>query len=104
MCKRIDCPGPAPQIEPNESLESVGDHWEPKDEPGPSDDQAAKTGIEARTRPIKTAGGVNARATKSHLLDVATRLDIRGRWSMSKADLVVAIVKANRSASAKAAR
>ena len=86
------------------SFEKVGDHWEPKDEPGPSDDQDAKTGVEARTRPVKTAGGVNARATKSHLLDVATRLDIRGRWAMSKADLVAAIDKANRSASAKAAR
>ena len=86
------------------SFEKVGDHWEPKDEPGPSDDQDAKTGVEARTRPVKTAGGVNARATKSHLLDLATRLDIRGRWAMSKADLVAAIDKANRSASAKAAR
>jgi hypothetical protein len=86
------------------SFEKVGDHWEPKDEPGPSDDQDAKTGVEARTRPVKTAGGVNARATKTHLLEVATRLDIRGRWAMSKADLVEAIDKANRSATARAAR
>ena len=86
------------------SFEKVGDHWEPKDEPGPSDDQDAKTGVEARTRPVKTAGGVNARASKAHLLEVATRLDIRGRWAMSKADLVVAIDNANPSATAKAAR
>ena len=86
------------------SFEKVGDHWEPKDEPGPSDGQDAKTGVEARTRPVKTAGGVNARATKTHLLEVATRLDIRGRWAMSKADLVTAIDKANRSATSKAAR
>ena len=82
----------------------VGDHWGPKDEPGPSDDQDAKTGVEARTKPVKTAGGVNARASKAHLLEVATRLDIRGRWAMSKADLVAAIDKASRSATAKAAR
>jgi hypothetical protein len=86
------------------SFEKVGDHWEQKDEPGPSDEQDAKTGVEALTRPAKTAGGVNARATKSHLLDVAKRLDIRGRWAMSKADLVAAIDAANRRASAKAAR
>ena len=72
------------------SFEKVGDHWEPKDEPGPSDDQDAKTGVEARTRPVKTAGGVDARASKAHLLEVATRLDISGRWAMSKADLVTA--------------
>jgi hypothetical protein len=83
------------------SFEKVGDHWEPKDEPGPSDDQDAKTGVEARTKPVKTAGGVDARASKVHLLEVATRLDIRGRWTMTKADLVTAIDKANRSATAK---
>jgi ChaB len=86
------------------SFEKVGDHWEPKDKPGPSDDQDAKTGVEARMRPVKTAGGVDARATKTHLLEVATRLDIRGRWAMSKADLVAAIDKANRSATARSAR
>ncbi len=86
------------------SFEKVGDHWEPKDEPGPSDDQDARTGVDARTSPAKTAGGVDARARKAHLLEVAARLDIRGRWAMSKADLVTAIDKANRSATARAAR
>jgi cation transport regulator ChaB len=86
------------------SFEKVGDHWEPKDEPGPSDDQDAKTGLEARTKPVKTAGGVNARATKAHLMEVATRLGIRGRWTLSKTELVAAIDQANRSATAKAAR
>lgn len=86
------------------SFEKVGDHWEPKDEPGPSDDQDAKTGVEALTTPVKTAGGVDARASKAHLLEVATRLDIRGRSRLTKSDLVTAIDKANRSATAKAAR
>ncbi len=62
------------------------------------------TPIEARTRPVKTAGGVNARASKAHLLEVATRLGIGGRWAMSRADLVAAIDTANRAASSKAAR
>jgi hypothetical protein len=86
------------------SFEKVGDHWEPKDERGPSDDQDAKIGVEARMNPVKTAGGVDARASKTHLLHLATRLDIRGRWKMTKADLVVAIDKANHRASATAAR
>ena len=47
---------------------------------------------------------MNARATKAHLLEVATRLEIRDRWAMSKADLVAAIDKANRSATAHASR
>jgi ChaB len=84
------------------SFEKVGDHWEPKDHPGPSDDQDAKIGVEARKRPVKTAGGVDARASKTHLLEVATRLDVRGRWAMKKAELVAAIDKANHSATARA--
>ncbi len=86
------------------SFEKVGDRWEPKDVAGPSDDQDAKTGVEARKKPVETAGGVNAHATKAHLLEVATRLEIRGRWAMSKAELVEAIDKANRRATAKASR
>ena len=86
------------------SFEKVGDHWEPKSERGPSDDQDAKSGVDARKNPVKTAGGVDARASKEHLVQIAKRLDIRGRSKMTKADLVVAIDKANQSASAKSLR
>ena len=86
------------------SFEKVGDRCKPKGKPGPSDDQDVKSGVEARTSPVDTAGGVDARAGKAHLLELATRLDNRGRWTMSKADLVAAIRKANRSATTKAAR
>jgi len=48
--------------------EKVGDHWEPKDHPGPSDAQAEQKGKAARNRPRQTAGGVDANATKEHLL------------------------------------
>src|ERR1700761_3281034 len=49
------------------SYEKVGDHWEPKDEKGPSDAQAARSGSSARKgRP--TAGGVDANASKKHLM------------------------------------
>src|SRR4051794_13633329 len=76
------------------SFEKVGDHWEPKDEKGPSDKQAAKSGGSARSGG-KTAGGVDANASKSHLMDVAKKLDITGRSRMSKDELVDAIQKAN---------
>lgn len=76
------------------SFEKVGDHWEPKDEKGPSDKQAAKSGKSAR-KGGETAGGVDANASKSHLYDIARRLDIRGRSTMDKDELVDAIQKAN---------
>jgi cation transport regulator ChaB len=75
-------------------FEKVGDHWEAKDSKGPSDKQAAKSGTSAR-RGGKTAGGVDANASKSHLMDVAKRLDISGRSKMNKDELVDAIKKAN---------
>ncbi|NMR20047.1 ChaB family protein [Cellulomonas fimi] len=73
------------------SYEKVGDHWEPKDEKGPSDAKAPG----GRGTRAETAGGVDANASKQHLYDVAKRLDIRGRSSMSKGELVDAIQKAN---------
>ena len=86
------------------SFEKVGDHWEPKAKKGPSDAQDAKRGRAARQSSTKTAGGVNAYASKAHLLDIAKRLDVTGRTKMTKAELVEAIDKANRSATAKASR
>nr|WP_218617272.1 ChaB family protein [Cryptosporangium aurantiacum] len=83
------------------SFEKVGDHWEPKDRKGPSDKQAAKSGAAAR-RGGKTAEGVDANASKSHLQDVARSLDIRGRSTMTKSELVEAIKKANRKKTAAA--
>ncbi|HEX2772746.1 MAG TPA: ChaB family protein [Micromonosporaceae bacterium] len=74
------------------SFEKVGDHWEPKGRKGPSDAQAAGG---AGARRGKTAGGVDANASKEHLMDVARRLDVRGRSRMTKAQLVEAIQKAN---------
>jgi hypothetical protein len=78
--------------------EKVGDHWEPKEEKGPSDEQAAG-GIDT-DRP--TAGGVDANASKKHLQEVAKRLDVPGRSSMTKDELVDAIGKANDRETAKA--
>ncbi len=75
------------------SYEKVGDHWEVKSSKGPSDARARSGGPNAKG---ETAEGVNATATKKHLLDVAKRLDISGRTSMNKDELVEAIKKANR--------
>lgn len=84
------------------SFEKVGDHWEPKDKKGPSDAQSAQSGRDARDHPEASAEGVDANASKSHLLDIARRLDVRGRSRMTKDELVQAIERANRKATAKA--
>jgi cation transport regulator ChaB len=81
------------------SFEKVGDHWEPKDHKGPSDAQAA-SGARGPQRP--TAGGVDANATKKHLMEIAKRLDISGRSTMTKDELVAAIGKANERSTRKA--
>ena len=65
------------------AYEKVGDHWEKKDSMGPSDKRA------------EPQGGVDANATKAHLVKVAKRLGISGRSSMKKKQLVDAIQKAN---------
>ena len=75
------------------SFEKVGDHWEPKEggRQGPSDEQSATP----RDTPGESFGGVDANASKQHLLGIARRLGIGGRSSMSKKELAAAIQKAN---------
>ncbi|HET9874911.1 MAG TPA: ChaB family protein [Mycobacterium sp.] len=75
------------------SFEKVGDHWEAKKRKGPSDKRAERGGLH---NPIPSAEGVDANASKQHLLGVARRLDIRGRSTMRKSELVDAIRKENR--------
>ncbi len=85
------------------SFEKVGDHWETKDggAKGPSDAQAARRGAAAR-RGGRTAEGVDANASKAHLMELARRLEVPGRSRMTKPELVEALIKANRAATAKA--
>lgn len=74
--------------------EKVGDHWELKDEPGPSDDQAAQRGRAAREQPRETAGGVDVRgSTKAELYERARRAGVRGRSRMTKLELGQAIAR-----------
>ncbi|MFC8046183.1 ChaB family protein [Nocardia sp. NPDC057353] len=81
------------------SYEKVGDHWEAKEQRGPSDEHAERRGLHTGG---ETAEGVNANATKKHLLELAGRLQITGRWRMRKDELVDAIQRANRRATAAA--
>lgn len=72
--------------------EKVGDSWRPKEEYGPSDARAEEGGLDSDA---PTAGGVDANASKAHLYDVATELEVRGRSRMTKAELVEAIQREN---------
>jgi hypothetical protein len=83
------------------SFEKVGDHWEPKGRRGPSDEQAARG---AGRPPRPTHGGVDANASKRHLYERARELDVPGRSSMSKEELVRALEKASRRRTAAARR
>ena len=76
--------------------EKQGDHWELKDEKGPSDPQAARGGASAREHPRETAGGVNANKTKAELAQDAREADIPGRSKMDKDELVEALDRHNR--------
>jgi cation transport regulator ChaB len=82
------------------SFEKVGDHWEEKagGKKGPSDAQAAG----GKNTDRDTKGGVDANATKEHLLKLAKRLDVSGRSKMKKKELVDAIQKASTKATAAA--
>ena len=72
--------------------EKVGDHWEPKDEKGPSDPRAKNP--RARENEGKTYGGVDFYGnSKKDLYERAQKLGIKGRSSMSKEELAEAISK-----------
>jgi cation transport regulator ChaB len=75
--------------------EKVGDHWERKEggRKGPSDPQSGRP----RQQGGRSGEGVDEKASKEHLYGVAKRLDVAGRSRMSKAELLDAIRKANRS-------
>jgi len=72
--------------------EKVGDHWEPKEEKGPSDSQARSGGPNPGG---ESAGGVDANASKEHLYERAQQLGVEGRSSMTKDELVDALQKEN---------
>ena len=76
------------------SFEKVGDHWEPKDEKGPSDPQAAKGGRAARRGDAETFAGVDFYGnSKQELYRRAQELGVEGRSKMSKRELARAIAR-----------
>ena len=76
------------------SFEKVGDHWEPKDEKGPSDPRSKGTTREKQQGKGETYGGVDAEGnTKEELYERAKRLGVEGRSKMSKGELAKAIAK-----------
>lgn len=76
------------------SFEKVGDHWEPKDEKGPSDPRAAKGGREARAGEGETFGGVDVMGnSRNELYERARKLGIKGRSRMDKKELARAIAR-----------
>lgn len=74
------------------SYEKVGDHWEPKDEKGPSDPRAKNP--RARENQGETFGGVDYEGhSKQELYERAAKLGVPGRSKMSKAELARAIAR-----------
>lgn len=78
--------------------EKVGDHWEEKDRPGPSDPRAERsTADKGRRGQGESFGGVDFYGhTRRELYDRARDLNIPGRSTMNKEELAQAIAKRQR--------
>ena len=73
------------------SFEKVGDHWEPKDHKGPSDERAKRGGADTGGQ---SAGGVDVKGhTKKELYERAKKLGVSRRSNMSKTELAQAIAR-----------
>ncbi len=73
------------------SFEKIGDHWEAKQEKGPSDARAKSGGPGAKG---ETFGGVDVEGnTRQELLERARRLGVKGTSRMKKAELAREIAK-----------
>ena len=76
------------------SFEKVGDHWEPKEEKGPSDPRATKSTAQKRRGVGETFGGVDYYGnTKAELYERAKELGVEGRSKMDKKELARAIAR-----------
>jgi cation transport regulator ChaB len=73
-------------------FEKVGDHWEQKREPGPSDPRSKEPTSLKRRNVGETFGGVDYEGhTKDELYERAKKLGIDGRSTMTKRELARAI-------------
>ena len=77
------------------NFEKVGDHWEEKDEAGPSDPRSKKSTKQKQQGQGETFGGVDYEGnSKQELYERAKSLNIKGRSKMDKRELARAIAKA----------
>ena len=68
--------------------EKVGDHWELKDETGPSDPRSKMSAEQKRAGEGETFGGVDVEGnTRAQLRERAKRAGIRGYSKMTKSEL-----------------
>ena len=75
-------------------FEKVGDHWEPKRRPGPSDPRSTKTTAQKRRGVGETFKGVDLYGnTKKNLMQRARKMGVAGRSRMSKEELARAVAK-----------
>ena len=79
------------------NYEKVGDHWQAKDEPGPSDPRSKKSTSDKRAGKGETFGGVDEEGhSRKELYDRAKAMDIPNRSKMDKKELARAIAKKQR--------
>ncbi len=72
--------------------EKHGDHWELKDEPGPSDPRSSGSSADKRAGRGETYGGVDVNGnTRAELVERAKEAGVRGYSRMNKADLARAL-------------
>lgn len=78
------------------SFEKVGDHWEEKDNKGPSDPKSEKSYDEEGYDQAESYGGVDIKGnSKKELQDKAKKLAISGYSNMNKKELAEAIQRSN---------
>jgi cation transport regulator ChaB len=74
--------------------EKRGDHWEEKDETGPSDERSKQPTGKKRRGVGETHGGVDVEGnTKADLQDRAKKAGIKGYSSMTKGELADALAR-----------
>lgn len=72
--------------------EKKGDHWEPKDETGPSDSRSKKSQKEKQQGKGETYGGIDVEGnSKQDLVDRAKKAGVKGYSSMNKKELAKAL-------------
>jgi cation transport regulator ChaB len=72
--------------------EKKGDHWEPKDETGPSDPRSKMPHAAKRRGAGETYGGVDVEGnTRAELVERAKKAGITGYSSMNKGELAKAL-------------